>query len=165
MPEPHRDEARPTTEDRHSMQSAEAEPLGEARPASLVGTAVETEVLATTPQSDSAPVRPWHSDGTLSSPAARREANSFCRDVLTSEQYRKRLRARAVAGDLPAAVETMLWDRAYGKVTDRIEVKRVDELGGKSLVELREETKRIQQELDEIERIEKAIPAEYTVES
>jgi hypothetical protein len=51
----------------------------------------------------------------------------FCRGVLTSKTYRESLLRRLMIDELPSAVEVMLWARAYGPVTERIEVERKDQ--------------------------------------
>ena len=47
----------------------------------------------------------------------------FCRAVVESPEYRAALYERIVERELPPQVEAMIWDRAYGKVTERLEIK------------------------------------------
>jgi len=46
----------------------------------------------------------------------------FCRGVLASKTYRESLLRRVYIDELPAAVEVMLWNRAYGPVPERVEM-------------------------------------------
>ena len=48
-------------------------------------------------------------------------ARDFCRAIINSEEYRLSLMQRIVLGELPPAVECMIWDRAAGKVVERME--------------------------------------------
>lgn len=43
------------------------------------------------------------------------DAKAACGLIVDDPEYRKKLRERALAGDLPPAVETMLWHYAKGK--------------------------------------------------
>lgn len=47
----------------------------------------------------------------------------FCRGVLNSQEYRESLYRRVLLDELPPAVECMMWDRAWGKVVDKVEFK------------------------------------------
>lgn len=57
---------------------------------------------------------------------ATREVKTFCRGVLENGDYRERLFARAVAGDLHASVECLLYYYAYGKPKETFEVQTPD---------------------------------------
>lgn len=50
-------------------------------------------------------------------------ARDFCRGILNSLEYRQFLRDRIVLGTLPPQIECMLWDRAEGKVVEKVEIK------------------------------------------
>lgn len=50
-------------------------------------------------------------------------AEEFCRKFLDSKEYRDSLYRRVLMDDLPPAIECMLWDRAYGQVPKRLEVR------------------------------------------
>ena len=50
----------------------------------------------------------------------------FCRGVLESREYRQSVVHRINLGTLPAAVELMMYARAYGAVPDRVEHTGVD---------------------------------------
>lgn len=47
----------------------------------------------------------------------------FCKGVLNSQEYRESLMRRVILDELPPAVECMLWDRAWGKTVEKVEVK------------------------------------------
>lgn len=48
-------------------------------------------------------------------------ARDFCRAIINSPEYRLSLTQRIILGELPPAVECMIWDRASGKVVERME--------------------------------------------
>lgn len=50
------------------------------------------------------------------------EVRALCQRLLSDREYQNNLRARLTAGDLPPAVEAMLWHYAYGKPKERVEV-------------------------------------------
>lgn len=50
----------------------------------------------------------------------------FCRQVLASPEYRASLYRRITLGELPAQVEAMLWNRAWGKEPSRMELTGKD---------------------------------------
>lgn len=50
-------------------------------------------------------------------------AKVLSRALLNSREYRQSLIDRIALGELPPAVECKLWDYAYGKPVDRVEVK------------------------------------------
>jgi hypothetical protein len=45
----------------------------------------------------------------------------FCKGVLASTQYRESILRRVLTDSLPPGVETMLWERAHGRVAQRVE--------------------------------------------
>ena len=49
------------------------------------------------------------------------EAKAVCAAIVDDPTYRKKLIARAKAGELAAAIEAMLWHYAYGKPKEQIE--------------------------------------------
>ena len=55
--------------------------------------------------------------------SAKFTARDFCRGVLNSPEYRQSLRNRIILGELPSAIECMIWDRAAGKVVEKVEIK------------------------------------------
>lgn len=56
-------------------------------------------------------------------PSNKMTVKAFCKGVLESPQYRESLLRRIVMDDLPPQIEAMMWDRAHGKVIDKLEVK------------------------------------------
>lgn len=50
-------------------------------------------------------------------------AKAFCRALLASSEYRESLARRMTLGVLPPAVEVRLWDYAYGKPVEKIEIE------------------------------------------
>ena len=56
---------------------------------------------------------------------ATREAKEFCSAIVDDPAYQRRLRKRALDGDLPPALEVMLWHYAKGvpKQTVAVETK------------------------------------------
>jgi hypothetical protein len=52
----------------------------------------------------------------------RNEAKNFALEVVRSEEYRNSVWSRAKTGTLPPQVEIELWNRAYGKCPDKLEV-------------------------------------------
>ena len=72
-----------------------------------------------------------------------REAAKFAADILDDLEYRRNLKARAMAGMLPSGMEQMLWYYRYGKPAERIEI---NDLGKVDLTEMSPEelTSRIQ---------------------
>jgi hypothetical protein len=57
----------------------------------------------------------------LPAPTADMDDSAFCRGVIASTQYRESLLRRLITDSLPSAVETMLWERAHGRVAQRVE--------------------------------------------
>ena len=56
---------------------------------------------------------------------ATREAKEFSASIINEPRYQRNLRARAIKGSLPPAVEAMLWHYAFGvpKQTVAVEAK------------------------------------------
>lgn len=67
---------------------------------------------------------PLKPDAPVSTPV-KTTAKTFCRDILASSQYRESLLRRILLDELPPAVECMLWERAHGKIPNRVEVDDV----------------------------------------
>ena len=61
----------------------------------------------------------------------------FCQGVLSSEEYRRSIVRRVAADSLPSAVECKMYEYAYGKPVDRVEIKNTDRLEDLSTEELR----------------------------
>ncbi len=49
------------------------------------------------------------------------EAKAVCAAIVDDPTYRKKLIARAKAGELPPAIEAMLWHYAFGKPKEQVE--------------------------------------------
>ncbi len=49
------------------------------------------------------------------------EAKAVCAAIVDDPTYRKKLIARAKAGELAPAIEAMLWHYAYGKPKEQVE--------------------------------------------
>lgn len=56
-------------------------------------------------------------------PSPKLTVKAFCREILNSPQYRESILRRIIMDELPESIERMLWDRAHGKVVDRVEFK------------------------------------------
>lgn len=67
------------------------------------------------PQQPELPVQP--------APASNLTVQQFCKDVLSTVQYRESLLRRIIMDELPAAIEQMLYHYAHGKPVERLEVK------------------------------------------
>ena len=65
-------------------------------------------------------------------------AESFCRDIIDTVQYRESLLRRILLDKLPPAVEIMLWARGWGTVIDKLEVKDTTALEKMSIEQLEE---------------------------
>ena len=50
-----------------------------------------------------------------------REVRALAQDLVGDSLYQGRLRQRLVEGELPAALESMLWAYAWGKPRDKVE--------------------------------------------
>lgn len=49
------------------------------------------------------------------------DVQAVCRAMVDDLVYRKKLKVRLLAGELPPAVETMLWHYAHGKPKETVE--------------------------------------------
>lgn len=56
-------------------------------------------------------------------PMPKRSAKALCRSILESPEYLRTVVDRIMFHELPAAVEVRLWDYAYGKPVEHVEVK------------------------------------------
>jgi hypothetical protein len=50
----------------------------------------------------------------------------FCRGILTSREYRRSILRRIEIDELPAAIELMLYDRAYGTRQKNLKIEHSD---------------------------------------
>jgi hypothetical protein len=50
------------------------------------------------------------------------EARDLAQQLLGEKTYTERFKARLLAGELPPALEAMIWHYAYGKPIERLEV-------------------------------------------
>lgn len=70
-------------------------------------------------------------------PDKRVSARTICRDILNSRQYRESILQRIIFRELPPAVECRLWDYAYGKPVEKVEIddktERVENLTSEQL--------------------------------
>src|ERR1051326_6377433 len=66
---------------------------------------------------------PEQPDAPAPEPMPKLTAKAMCRDILNSPQYRRSLIDRIIFKELPPAVECRLWDYAYGKPVERVEMK------------------------------------------
>ena len=66
-------------------------------------------------------------------------AKDFCLSVINSPEYRQSIMQRIVLGCLPPQIEAMIWDRADGKVVEKVEWKDttdpLEDLSAKQLEE------------------------------
>lgn len=75
-------------------------------------------------------------------------ARKMALEILEHKDYKEMLLARANAGTLPSAMESLLYYYAYGKPADYLEVsEKVEDLRGKQLDELLDEASTLQQQL------------------
>lgn len=56
------------------------------------------------------------------------EAKTLARLIVTDPLYLHNLRQRMLAGTIAPAVENMIWERAFGKVKEEIEVKKIESI-------------------------------------
>lgn len=92
----------------------------------------------------------------------RSEAQRFARQIVESESYRTDLQDRAKSGKLAPAVEQMLWYYAYGKPAEMINlnVTKGDDLSSLTVEELQERAKALSDQIDEMNALSDAIPAD-----
>lgn len=62
-----------------------------------------------------------------SEPKVKQTAKQLAKAILASPQYAESVRRRILADTLPAAVECRLYDYAYGKPVDKVEIKDTTE--------------------------------------
>lgn len=76
-------------------------------------------------------------------------ARQLCLDILNSREYRESLHRRLITDTLPAQVECRLFEYAYGKPVDRVEVRtpRASALASLTPEQLRERALLISQKL------------------
>lgn len=92
----------------------------------------------------------------------KQEAKDFAREVLSSEEYRRNLQARANAGTLSPQMEVLLWSWAFGPVPKQVEVRHVaDDLSALTTAQLLERAEEAVAMLREADALEAAINAEY----
>jgi hypothetical protein len=63
-------------------------------------------------------------------------AKAIAGEILDDPEYRKMFKLRAIAGDLPPAVETLLWHYRYGKPAEHVVLDHGDDLSDLSNDEL-----------------------------
>ena len=56
------------------------------------------------------------------------EVRRFCQDIVSGAEYRQRLADDLVARRVPAAVELMLWERAWGAIEKTVRIDDVQTL-------------------------------------
>jgi hypothetical protein len=67
------------------------------------------------------------------------EAKQAATNIVDDPLYRLKLRLRALAGELPPALETMLWHYSKGKPTERLEISTPGDFAKLTDAELAEE--------------------------
>jgi hypothetical protein len=67
------------------------------------------------------PLRP--EDPKTNPPPKTLTVSDFCKEVLSSTQYRESLLRRIIMGELPPAIEQLLYHYAHGKPTEKVEIK------------------------------------------
>lgn len=83
------------------------------------------------------PARP---EAPVASFPAKITAKEFSRNVIASPEYRQSVLNRITLGELPPAVECLMWHYAYGKPVDHLEVKdTTNPLAALSLEELEQQ--------------------------
>lgn len=82
-------------------------------------------------------------------PAVKNEkvtAKSLSKAILSSQEYRDSLRRRIMADTLPPAVECRLYDYAFGKPVDKVEIKDTsDPLSDMTLPQLQARARKLLQ--------------------
>lgn len=74
-------------------------------------------------------------------------AKNIAAAIIDDEQYRSMLLLRARAGDLPPAMETMLWHYRFGKPAEHVILDLGDDLSDKTTEELDAELDSLKAEL------------------
>lgn len=90
----------------------------------------------------------------------RAEAQSFARGLLTSDVYRDQLKERLEKGNLPPALETMLWHYAFGKPPEEVAVTVSDDLSSLSTEQLAQRAEFALRTLREAKALEEALDIE-----
>jgi hypothetical protein len=91
-------------------------------------------------------LRPPTPERDESGPESTISAKDFARAVLHSPEYRRSLLDRIVLGELPSAIEALLWAYAYGKPVERVEVKdTTDDIDEMDLEQCEQEAQRLLQ--------------------
>lgn len=110
------------------------------------------------------PTAPWYAGGQNAGTTelTRREAQSFCRTILTSSSYRDKLKAKAESGDLHPSIEVMLWHYAFGKPAEEVTIRTPDDLSQLTIDQLRERVELSLQALRQAKQLEDAIEVEAT---
>ena len=107
---------------------------------------------------------PWATNASGVTNMTRGEAASFCRNILTSQTYRDGLEKRLLRGDLPPALECLLWHYAFGKPVENVNVNVNvrDELSSLPADELLARADEVRRQLQESADNEAALEAEYS---
>lgn len=110
----------------------------------------------------SLPTAPWYAGGQNSgvTELTRREAQSFCKTILTSDTYRNQLKEKAEKGNLHPSIEAMLWHYAFGKPAEEVNVNVSEDLSQLSTEQLGERVQVAMQALREKKQLEEAIEIE-----
>lgn len=86
------------------------------------------------------------------------EASRFARELLTSDEYRDKLRDRIAKGTLSPAVEIMLWQYGFGKPPETVElVDNRQDMSQLSIEAMRHIAEQAVVELREAEEVESAV--------
>lgn len=90
------------------------------------------------------------------------EAQAFSRQLLGSAVYRADLEKRLLAGELPPAIEVMLWHYAYGKPVENIALTVNDEqdFSEMSSQDLLAASEKLNAQLQEVLAMENALQGE-----
>jgi len=81
------------------------------------------------------------------------EVRAAAAEIVDSPEYRARLKAQAIAGELPPQIEAMLWHYAKGKPRDVLQLEATlatagPDLSGESNAQLAERVKKLPAELE-----------------
>jgi hypothetical protein len=87
------------------------------------------------------------------------EAKAFCACIVDDPHYQARLRKRALSGQLPPAIEAMIWYYAKGKPKEQVslDVNRAADIERRLLKgrELMQQYAKAEKEADRVKRAEK----------
>jgi hypothetical protein len=64
------------------------------------------------------------------------EAKEFCASIVDDPEYRKTLRRRALKGELPPAIEAMIWHYAKGKPKEQVDMSVTQRLDDEIIARL-----------------------------